>query len=53
MMTHRLMAMINKTDSYFVRCICSNYLQKGHVFDAPVVMNQLRCTGIIDCVRIR
>lgn len=44
---------IAQTTPHYVRCICSNYQQQPVTFDSPVVLHQLNCAGILDCVRIR
>ena len=44
---------ISQTTCHYVRCICSNYKQAPQNFDSPIVLHQLTCSGIIDCVKIR
>lgn len=46
-----LVAQLDATQPHYLRCICSNYEQEDVTFNSQVVMQQLRCTGILDCVR--
>ena len=48
-----LMDNIALTTPHYVRCICSNYQQLPMNFNSTVVLNQLNCAGILDCVRVR
>ena len=50
---NELMDNIAQTTPHYVRCICSNYQQVPMTFDSAVVLHQLNCAGILDCVRIR
>merc|ERR1712121_392079 len=48
----KLMASLNSTHPHFVRCIIPNEIKKsGHV-DAPLVMHQLNCNGVLEGIRI-
>merc|ERR1711962_294617 len=48
----KLMASLHSTHPHFVRCIIPNEIKKsGHV-DAPLVMHQLNCNGVIEGIRI-
>merc|ERR1719309_499682 len=48
----KLMASLHSTHPHFVRCIIPNEIKKsGHV-DAPLVMHQLNCSGVLEGIRI-
>jgi len=48
----KLMSNLNSTHPHFVRCIIPNEIKKsGHV-DAPLVMHQLNCNGVLEGIRI-
>merc|ERR1719370_2192908 len=48
----KLMANLHSTHPHFVRCIIPNEIKKsGHV-DAPLVMHQLNCNGVLEGIRI-
>merc|ERR1712212_475655 len=48
----KLMASLHSTHPHFVRCIIPNEIKKsGHV-DAPLVMHQLNCNGVLEGIRI-
>merc|ERR1719283_469970 len=48
----KLMTNLNSTHPHFVRCIIPNEIKKsGHV-DAPLVMHQLNCNGVLEGIRI-
>lgn len=41
------------TAPHYVRCIKPNKLKKAQVFDAPMILNQLLYSGVLETVRIR
>merc|ERR1719193_2087387 len=48
----KLMTNLHSTHPHFVRCIIPNEIKKsGHV-DAPLVMHQLNCNGVLEGIRI-
>eukprot|EP00899_Mesostigma_viride_P019284 jgi/Mesvir1/27357/Mv07168-RA.1 len=47
-----LMARLDATEPHYVRCIKPNNVLKPAVFDAPLIMHQLRCCGVLEVVRI-
>merc|ERR1711962_633921 len=48
----KLLASLHSTHPHFVRCIIPNEIKKsGHV-DAPLVMHQLNCNGVLEGIRI-
>merc|ERR1712168_319885 len=48
----KLMASLHSTHPHFVRCIIPDEIKKsGHV-DAPLVMHQLNCNGVLEGIRI-
>ena len=47
------MQIVNKTEPYYIRCVKPNNNKSPHDFDAPMVMEQLRCNGTLEMVRIR
>ena len=48
-----LITLLRETDLSFVRCVKPNTDKKAHVFDAQLVLNQLRYLGVMETVRIR
>jgi len=48
----KLMTNLNSTHPHFVRCIIPNELKKSGYTDAPLVMHQLTCNGVLEGVRI-
>jgi hypothetical protein len=48
-----LMSTLNKTFPHYVRCIKSNSVKKGGVFEAPLCLRQLRYAGVFEAVKIR
>jgi len=48
----KLMNNLNSTHPHFVRCIIPNELKKSGYTDAPLVMHQLTCNGVLEGVRI-
>jgi myosin heavy subunit len=48
-----LMAILRSTFPHFVRCIKPNLEQVPTKFDAPLVLNQLKYSGLFEAIRIR
>ncbi|GMH86139.1 hypothetical protein TL16_g10445 [Triparma laevis f. inornata] len=44
---------ILSTTPHYIRCVKPNNNKSPHDFDAPMVMEQLRCNGTLEMVRIR
>ncbi|XP_014666990.1 PREDICTED: myosin heavy chain, muscle-like, partial [Priapulus caudatus] len=49
---NKLMATLHATQPHFVRCIIPNENKEGGVLDAALVMNQLKCNGVLEGIRI-
>ncbi|GLD95201.1 hypothetical protein PINS_up003843 [Pythium insidiosum] len=47
-----LMETISKTSSQYVRCIKPNANKSPHEFDRQMIVEQLRCAGVIAAIRI-
>lgn len=47
-----LMATLQSTNPHFVRCILPNHLQKPGFLEDRVVLDQLRCNGVLEGIRI-
>jgi myosin heavy chain 9/10/11/14 len=47
-----LMAQLNSTQPHFVRCIIPNEYKRPRQFNAPLVLDQLRCNGVLEGIRI-
>ena len=47
-----LMSLLSSTNPHFVRCILPNEQKKPGLMDAPLVLDQLRCNGVIEGIRI-
>uniref|UniRef100_A0A671K4H7 Unconventional myosin-X-like n=1 Tax=Sinocyclocheilus anshuiensis TaxID=1608454 RepID=A0A671K4H7_9TELE len=50
---HALMATLSASNPFFVRCIKPNMEKNANEFDADVVLNQLRYSGMLETVKIR
>merc|ERR1719357_615414 len=48
----KLMTNLNSTHPHFVRCIIPNEIKKSGHIDAPLVMHQLNCNGVLEGIRI-
>ena len=46
------MAAINEADPHFVRCVNPNAAKLAETFDDKKVIEQLRCGGVIEAVRM-
>jgi len=44
---------ILNTNPHYIRCVKPNNNKSPHDFDAPMVMEQLKCNGTLEMVRIR
>ena len=47
-----LMAQLDATQPHFVRCIVPNAEKRPGRLDAPMVLDQLRCNGVLEGIRI-
>lgn len=47
-----LMEQLGSTEPHFVRCILPNLNKKANKFDKELVLNQLRCNGVLEGIRI-
>ena len=47
-----LMAQLHSTHPHFVRCILPNHKKRSKQFVAPLVLDQLRCNGVLEGIRI-
>jgi len=48
-----LMTTLSATEPHFIRCVKPNKLLKPAVFQAPMVLEQLRYSGLLDVCKIR
>jgi myosin heavy chain 6/7 len=48
----KLMHNLHSTHPHFVRCIIPNEIKKSGHIDAPLVMHQLNCNGVLEGIRI-
>ncbi|KAJ2759796.1 class II myosin, partial [Coemansia nantahalensis] len=47
-----LMAQLGSTQPHFVRCILPNSDKRAGLVDTPLVLDQLRCNGVLEGIRI-
>lgn len=47
-----LMNQLHSTHPHFVRCILPNHKKRAKQFSAPLVLDQLRCNGVLEGIRI-
>lgn len=47
-----LMSQLHSTHPHFVRCIIPNHKKRPKQFHAPLVLDQLRCNGVLEGIRI-
>ncbi|KAH6904305.1 P-loop containing nucleoside triphosphate hydrolase protein [Coprinopsis sp. MPI-PUGE-AT-0042] len=47
-----LMGQLRATQPHFVRCIVPNTLKKPGRVDVPLILDQLRCNGVLEGIRI-
>merc|ERR1719232_1089568 len=48
----RLMVTLRNTNPNFVRCIIPNHEKRAGKINAPLVLDQLRCNGVLEGIRI-
>lgn len=47
-----LMETLNSTEPHYIRCIKPNSLNRPHIFENQSILQQLRCGGVLEAVRI-
>lgn len=48
-----LMNTLFSTTPHYIKCIKSNTLKQGGIFEPPIIIQQLRYSGVLEVVRIR
>ena len=48
----KLMVTLRNTNPNFVRCIIPNHEKRAGKIDSPLVLDQLRCNGVLEGIRI-
>ncbi|KAL1807997.1 hypothetical protein ACET3Z_024987 [Daucus carota] len=49
---HQLMETLNATEPHYIRCVKPNNLLKPGAFENANIMQQLRCGGVLEAIRI-
>ncbi|CCH58825.1 hypothetical protein TBLA_0A10470 [Henningerozyma blattae CBS 6284] len=49
---HSLLKQLNDTNPHFVRCIIPNNKKIAKSFDRKLILNQLRCNGVLEGIKI-
>ncbi|CAD5216292.1 unnamed protein product [Bursaphelenchus okinawaensis] len=49
---NNLLSMLNSTQPHFIRCIIPNEKKTSGLVEAPLVLNQLTCNGVLEGIRI-
>jgi myosin heavy subunit len=49
---HKLVTTLHSTDPHFIRCILPNSQQQAGIIEDAVVLDQLRCNGVLEGIRI-
>merc|ERR1711974_326240 len=47
-----LMETLNSTEPHYIRCVKPNNLLKPSIFENANIMQQLRCGGVLEAIRI-